>query len=645
MTQQHSHLEAKQLSQWLADNLLDDEVVVVEQHLSDCGQCAELLEGLQTEIDPMVVRMRQAYAAAAFHSNTIHTLGSERSTYLERASIAGATHFEAAPPTPEGDDRSTRVEEGAVASEDISPSPRSMKRWQIETLLGAGGIGEVWAAHDNLLGRKVALKRLRYKTAQSIAVQRRFLYEARITSQLSHPGTVHVLDLIEDGAESYYVMSLIEGETLREIIANAHSRTGDSKRPLHGQLLPMLRHWVGIARTIAYAHSQGIVHRDLKSDNVIVGRYGQVTVIDWGLAKRFEDEDIPLQQAHDDHQQIAHSTDSGLDTQPGVRLGTPSFMAPEQAVGNSNAVNERSDVWGLAAILYEILTGRPPFVGGSAAEIMRKVINEPVQSPSKIKPAIPPELSDICEMGLSKNPRDRFKTATVFANRVEEWMNTESTRRQSEETRHRLFDVSNDLMVVFNHTPEVLWVNSAWTRILGWQPEDLLGKQPNIVAHPDEIRRDFAILRKLSKGEIASGHERRTQLKDGSYRWYSWSLTPVPEEGIICAIGRDIDARRKSEEEYLAIFNATPDATVVTNEQGRIYLVNEQLIELLGYERDELVGESIAKFLPHENEQLLSSCVSKLVRQKNGSEFHVAIHVCRLELPSGVRLVASLRKS
>lgn len=652
MTQQTEHLTRSLLADWADDSLSPDEIERVESHLMQCEECAQLLDEREADVDPLVARLRSAYAAAAAYCNTVHTLMAEHPTTQAPAGSSSVqlTHI----------DKSIADEPAQANAAGDTPetdSARSMKRWEPVTLLGAGGIGEVWEANDHLLGRRVAVKRLRYETAQNASVQKRFLYEARITAQLNHPGTVHVLDLIENGPESYYVMSLIQGDTLREAIETAHTRVGDSNLPLQGQLLPLLRHWIGVAQTIAYAHSEKILHRDLKSENVIVGSYGQVTVIDWGLAKRFDDAEQPS-RASDVSE--PPRLDSGLNTQPGVRLGTPSFMAPEQASGRSHEVDERTDVWGLAAILHEILTGEPPFVGCDSAEIMNKVISQPAVSPSERDPSIPIELSDICLKGLEKDPEDRYQSVTRFTYAVEDWMNTESTRRESEEFRHRLFDISDDLMVVFNDKPEVLWVNSAWTRILGWQPEDLLGKQPNIVAHPDEIRRDFAILKKLAKGEIASGHERRTQTKDGGYRWYSWSLTPVPEEGIICAIGRDIDARLKREEEYLSLLNAAPDAMVVINSNRSIYMVNDQLTEMFGYERDELIGEPIEILLPERYRDTHAGLVADYINSpeiqplaardgvpglhKNGDEFEASIRISPVTSESATRYVASIRR-
>ena len=243
----------------------------------------------------------------------------------------------------------------------------STHRYSLINMHAEGGIGEVWLARDHHLGREIALKRLRPENASSRVAQARFLREARVTGQLQHPGIAPVYELSRssEAEEPFYTMRFINGRTLTEAVRDYHRR-----RRL-GETQPLaLRELIGafltVCQVIAYAHSRGVIHRDVKGQNVVLGDFGEVMVLDWGLAKVVtEREGKP-----DGDGQAAcpasiddFAEDSGHETVQGEILGTPSYMSPEQALGRVDLVDERSDIYGLGAILYEILTGEPPFRG------------------------------------------------------------------------------------------------------------------------------------------------------------------------------------------------------------------------------------------------------------------------------------------
>jgi tetratricopeptide (TPR) repeat protein len=254
----------------------------------------------------------------------------------------------------------------------VDPSlPEYAGRFRLLCEIAHGGMGVVLRAHDPAIGRDVAIKVMLAAHRGIAAAVRRFFDEARLTGQLQHPGIAPVYDLGElpDG-RPYFAMKLIQGRTLAELLA---------ERPNPGHDLPrFLRDFEAICRAVGYAHSCGVIHRDLKPLNIMVGAFGEVQVMDWGLAKvldqasrerqRPEGEHGDTQALHPGRDEESWATE-GDRTQTGWALGTPGYMAPEQARGEAGA-DQRSDVFGLGAILCAILTGQPPFLGACSADIV-----------------------------------------------------------------------------------------------------------------------------------------------------------------------------------------------------------------------------------------------------------------------------------
>ncbi|MGZ0171716.1 MAG: serine/threonine-protein kinase, partial [Planctomycetales bacterium] len=235
---------------------------------------------------------------------------------------------------------------------DESEQPKTRYTWISE--VGAGGLGKVWLARDNKLSREVALKEIKPGSASSEAV-RRLIKEAQITGQLQHPGIVPIYEVNHEGLP-FYTMKLVRGETLSQTISEYH----DAKQAGHDDPLTkqrLLSIFLSVCEAIAYAHSRGVIHRDLKPDNVVLGEYGEAIVLDWGLARQVGSND-------EDTAPIVVTEDGRTDaTQAGQKLGTPAYMAPEQASGRVEHMDERTDIYGLGAILFEILTGQPPHRG------------------------------------------------------------------------------------------------------------------------------------------------------------------------------------------------------------------------------------------------------------------------------------------
>lgn len=291
--------------------------------------------------------------------------------------------------------------------ESLCPDPANRYRHLAE--YARGGMGRVVLAYDSVFKRRVALKELLHKgtgepalarEARGNGAARRFNQEAHILAHLEHPGIVPVYELGNrpDGTP-FYAMRFVEGRTLHDAIHQAH----DIQARL--ALLPV---FVAVCQTIAFAHSRGVLHRDIKPANVLLGEFGEAIVIDWGLAKvtgpsRFYKEDLF------DWTQEELSTEA-VHTRQGEALGTPAYMSPEQARADHRAIDERSDVYALGAVLYEILTGRPPFVADTVIDIIGKVLAGPPVAPCRVDPHLPRALSAICMRALAPRPEDRYQT-------------------------------------------------------------------------------------------------------------------------------------------------------------------------------------------------------------------------------------------
>ena len=255
------------------------------------------------------------------------------------------------------------------------------ENYDVERELGRGGMAVVFLAHDHKHDRKVAIKVLRPELAESVGPER-FLGEVRIAASLSHPNILPVHDSGEADGLLYYVMPYVEGESLRVRL----SQGGKLPVPEATQLLREL------ADALAYAHRHGVIHRDIKPDNVLLAE-GHVEIMDFGLAKI-------LRQATS-HEQL---------TSAGVALGTPSYMAPEQAAGDEH-VDHRADIYSLGVMAYEMLGGATPFAGTSAQQILRAHVTRPPAPVSEVRDNLPPPLVDLVMRCLAKEPADRFQTA------------------------------------------------------------------------------------------------------------------------------------------------------------------------------------------------------------------------------------------
>src|SRR5262249_17528657 len=325
----------------------------------------------------------------------------------------------------------------------------------------------------------------------------------------------------------------------------------------------LLTAFVAVCNAVAYAHSRGVVHRDLKGDNVILGDFGEVIVLDWGLAKLLgrpdESESAPVQTVHDS------ARDAGLTVQ-GEVMGTPAYMAPEQAEGRLHDIDQRTDVFGLGAMFFEILTGQPPFVGRDTMEVLKQAIRGEPPSPRELWPEIPAALEVICLKAMAKDPQQRYASASDLAQEVQRWQDVQ--RRQAEEALRRqtviLRSILNSMsegVLVADAEGKLLHMNPAAERMIGRPLEATLAR----THHANAFYRADRVTR-IEPPEMPSARAFRGEQVDdvemfirpaagGDGIYASANARPLRgESGELrgsVVVFRDISERKRAEEELV----------------------------------------------------------------------------------------------
>jgi serine/threonine-protein kinase len=344
-----------------------------------------------------------------------------------------------------------------VASATIRARVTARADFQNLRFYAAGALGEIYVARNAELNRDVALKFLRAGRSHEPASLRRFLKEAQITGSLEHPGVVPIYALgTDDSGDLCYAMRFIRGQTLQDAIEAFHA----VRQPLMERapaLRELLNRFVSVCNTIAFAHSRGILHCDLKPRNVMLGDFDETLVLDWGLAKGILLEDSsgpPIEEM------AALMSDSGRNVDPENPrvLGTPAYMSPEQALDRSAVTSPASDIFSLGAILYTIVTGQAPYDGRSFDEVMRNVKRCEFRPPRQMDPAIPRPLEEICLKAMARDPKRRYATALELAADIRHWLADEpvlafdepvTTRLRRWRRRHRTLVTSAGAVLVF----------------------------------------------------------------------------------------------------------------------------------------------------------------------------------------------------
>jgi serine/threonine protein kinase len=299
-------------------------------------------------------------------------------------------------------------------------------KYRLVEKVASGGMGTVYLAEDASLGRRVAVKVMSLTDASG-ALASRMMREARIVAQLEHPSIVPIHDVgtLPDG-RVFYAMKFVEGSRLDQYVKDAASPAD------------LLRIFQKVCEAVAFAHAHGVIHRDLKPENIMVGAFGEVLVMDWGVAKVIQISDCGLRiaessaragnepQAGNEPTAVAFSHDaetlvmtsraeSGTMTAHGTVLGTPAYMSPEQAMGQTDALDERTDVYALGAILYFLLTAHAPFEANSTGDVRQLVIDQHPLRPRQRNAKIARRIEAVCLKAMSQNPAERYTSAQEMA--------------------------------------------------------------------------------------------------------------------------------------------------------------------------------------------------------------------------------------
>ena len=312
--------------------------------------------------------------------------------------------------------------------------------------IGRGGMGTVRRATDDLLQRDIALKALTEKAARSMTAKARFEREARALAQLEHPNIVPIHRLGHDGnGQPFYTMKLVKGQTLRAILRGIRSNDADmiEAYPLD-RLLTIFRK---VCDAIAFAHSRGVIHRDLKPENIMIGEYGEALVMDWGLAKLLNEEEPVSNESIEGIFELPGELDpsgtippsvSGISealTMDGEVVGTPLYMAPEQARGDASKIDQRTDVYALGGVFYEVLALEPSVSGDSAMAVLKRIAAGDFLTPIEQLQAgdckgialhcpdgsIPFALSAIVMRAMALKQADRYETVMEMADDIDAW--------------------------------------------------------------------------------------------------------------------------------------------------------------------------------------------------------------------------------
>ena len=424
---------------------------------------------------------------------------------------------------------------------------RILGRFRLEKEIARGGMGIILEARDMDVDRKVAIKLLLKQHQKNYHIHQQFINEARITGRLQHPGIIPIHETgktLDD--RPYFAMKLVNGMTLANLFAARSSPQDDLPR-----FLNIFEH---VCQTLSYTHACGVIHCDIKPANIMVGAFGEVHLMDWGLARASSNRCV-RSQVHDGVE-LFLPDDGAAEKLPGMSLqdlaadvpagavwGTPAYMSPEQARGECSDV--RSDVFGLGGILCEILTGSPPYRGTNFLDVCFKATQADLDDTySKlINSGADGVLVRLAMKCLSVDPDERPADASIVA--CELTLYLESLLRRAANDLEKFFELSLDLFCIAGLDGFFRRVNANFSRVLGYSETELLARPFLEFVHPEDREQTIAVMSQLQLGHPVVQFQNRYSASDGTWRCFEWTAKSVPRDRIIFAVARDVTNRMR----------------------------------------------------------------------------------------------------
>jgi len=420
-----------------------------------------------------------------------------------------------------------------VAASAAAP-PDTGVRYHAHAEIARGAMGAVFRGRDTLFGRPVAIKLLLDEHLHRAELRWRFAEEVRITAALQHPSVVPVYDSGTcTRGRPFYVMRLVEGVSLEVLLAARPDPGHDRSR--------FLKVFEKVCEGVAFAHARGVIHRDIKPDNVMVGALGLVQLMDWGVAKVLAHSPVGVPTAEPSADGAAPPEKlEDLQTRFGHVLGTPAYMSPEQARGHLDRMDERTDVFALGGLLCNILTGAPTYAGADARSAYKQAAKADLADGfARLDAcAADPELVALCKRCLAADPADRPRDAGVMAAALAECLSHDL--RRAERDLVRFFDLTPDLFCIAGMDGYFRRVNANFSRVLGHPTAQLLAEPFLNFVHPDDRAATQDIVAGLNRGELCVRFRNRYRDVGGEYRWFEWQAKPLVGEGMIFAVARDV---------------------------------------------------------------------------------------------------------
>ncbi len=421
-------------------------------------------------------------------------------------------------------------------------------RFRLEKEIARGGMGIIFQARDVELEREVAVKFLLKQHRNKPHLHRQFTNEACITGRLQHPGIVPIYETgVSTEGRPFFAMKLVKGKSLAELLAARSSVSEDMSR--------LLNVFQSVCQTLSYVHACGVIHLDIKPANIMVGAFGEVHLMDWGLALTTNDIGRSTGHSNDAEQnQDSNQSEMPSSTPPGnsagspnvdvpvnAVCGTPAYMSPEQARGFHAGIS--SDLFGLGGILCEILTGHPPYCGVNFWDVCFKATKADLGETfsTLIHSGADGVLVRLAMKCLSPEPESRPENAGVVATELSIYL--ESLLQRAESDLERFFELSLDLFCIAGLDGYFRRVNSNFQRVLGHSERSLLSRPFMEFVHPDDRDQTIFVMSQLQVGRPVVEFQNRYRASDGSWRRFEWTAKSIPSDNIIFAVARDVTNR------------------------------------------------------------------------------------------------------